>query len=264
MALVALGAAALAGGISAGATLGASLGAADVQSKTATSINNQNLDFAKQQYSEGLSSFKQAGLPSFLYYSGGNSGLGNLPKTQSHIEGSSFSSSLGVNADLPYYSANPYNQYLQTGRPVPTNKQTQERIPNSNNNTPRSNDIELQDFSSIEPTSRITNSNGNNFQYGGSTSMDNLRAQFAPMLGGNRQSGSGKYSSVPPPASYFTSNRYSQTPPNFGNVSKSSQTSYSSNFGSNSATNNTRSFYSQTNGIFFRSVGFNPLSARGR
>lgn len=89
--------------------LGATLGAASIQAATSAGTNNAQINFQESLVDRGEKSFTNAGLPSFMYW-GGNKSDQSLPNTQYHVGGSNFSQAIGVNANLPIISTNPYQQ----------------------------------------------------------------------------------------------------------------------------------------------------------
>nr|QZZ63377.1 hypothetical protein [Leuven Picorna-like virus 12] len=124
--MAALAAAALGGSlISAGATVGSSIGTAALQEKNSTQLQQNDQKFQTSIINRGENSFTEAGLPKFLYW-GGNNLNTSLPNTQTHLGGTAFAQSYGVNSNLPYYSNNPIPQYMGTAKPRPSTSQTAE------------------------------------------------------------------------------------------------------------------------------------------
>lgn len=114
--MAAAAAAAVLGGglLSAGSQLGASLGTAAMQSNTAKETNTQNINFQKSVIDRGESSFTELGLPRAMYWNGNTLGS---PNTLIHLGGTNFYESSGINANLPYFSANPYSQLSHYAKP---------------------------------------------------------------------------------------------------------------------------------------------------
>lgn len=112
-------AAAIVTGANDAATVGSSLGAAAMQEDTSkyqidaqTKIAQQQIDFSKA----GIKSFTDVGIPAFFGYS-----HMDLPMTNIHEAGNSFSQSIGVNSNLPFYHGDSYYpQMFGTGKPNPS------------------------------------------------------------------------------------------------------------------------------------------------
>lgn len=113
MAAAAAAAAFAGSSLTAAANVGSSIGAAEIQSNTAKDINTQNLEFQKNVINSGLNSFRQVGLPDYLYWSGG---IDSGPNTMFHLGGSNFYEGSGVNANLPVFST-PQQQWYHSGTP---------------------------------------------------------------------------------------------------------------------------------------------------
>lgn len=175
---MALIAAAVAGGlISAGATVGASLGAAKMQSNTAQSTNQTNLDFQRSMIDRGEKSFTDRGLPSFMYW-GGNSNLG--PSSLIHLGGQNFYEQSGINANLPYFNSSPWQQITHSGTP---------RTLGKNSAKPGNDEYTHQDF---------VNETGASFEQTSPKQYDPTSGQEDRMGLGH-----GRYVGFQPPQEYF-------------------------------------------------------------
>lgn len=172
-------AAALVGGsmLSSASQLGSSLGTAAMQSKTARDTNTQNINFQKSVISQGESSFTELGLPRAMYWNGSTLGSAN---TLIHLGGTNFYESSGVNANLPYFSANPYSQLSHYARP--NMKQTNQSFVSPNRPEPS--------VSFNSKTQGVT-FNGLGSMFSGQTDRTGL--------------GAGRYSAVPPPQLTYNS-----------------------------------------------------------
>lgn len=124
-----MAAAAIAGAaVSGGSNIASSLGTAGLQIY-GNSLNNQQQyenTLKLSQHAEGA--FEEAGLPRYMAYTGGDSGM---PGSKYQVAGGNFYSSGPVNSNLPAYStAIPQLTHQSTPRPSANNTM-------SNNNTPR-------------------------------------------------------------------------------------------------------------------------------
>lgn len=191
MALLAVAGATIAG------TLGASLGAASIQSNTSEDLNQKNLDFQQKQFdytksltTQGLQSYRDAGLPDFMYWSRSSMPQNEYPNTSFHLGGSNFVEGLGVNSSLPYYTTSPYSQWSKAGKP-----QVQEQTPSP---------------SSRQASVKLPSSNG---QVNGNTSSSGSSPSYSFVSGGNLFAGqndkvglgNGRYSAVEPPTLSYNS-----------------------------------------------------------
>lgn len=96
-------------------TIASSLGAAKMQADSAASLSQKNIDFQKSVIDRGEKSYSDAGLPKFAFWGGQSF---NTPNTLSHLGGSNYASSYGVNANLPYYSTQ-VSQWSHLAKPLP-------------------------------------------------------------------------------------------------------------------------------------------------
>lgn len=174
------------------ATVGASLGAAAIQSATAKSTNQTNLEFQKSLIDRGEKSFTDKGLPSFLYWGGQSA---TTPNSLIHLGGQNFYEQSGVNSNLPYFTGAPYSQWnhvgtskIQQQRPSPGSSQISSGMPIRTGRTTTS--ISSTREGTQSDPGRISFTVGSN-TFSGQTDKKGL--------------GAGRYSAVPPPTLSYNS-----------------------------------------------------------
>lgn len=246
-------AAAIAGG-SALATVGSSLGAAGIQAANQTSINEKNLAFQQQQFDyskslvdRGVNSFKNAGLPEFMYW-GGQNDASQIPSTLFHLGGSNFYEGMGVNSNLPYFTPSPYSQWMHTGQPKGAQQDPKSPSISSFGRNSGASSGSISSNSSATDQSNTRSFTVGNRTFSGQTDTKGL--------------GNGRYNATPPPSLAYnsrgvgTNNSYrsfssqtfnptrdfnTQTYSNMGNFTRDRNVQTQSNMG-----NFTRNAFSQT------------------
>lgn len=169
-----------------GGQLGSALGAATMQANSAKELQANQINYNLSQQQKALASFRQAGLPDYMYWSGGNNS--QTPNSKFYVGGEDYIASSGINTNLPYYtSGHPYQQFLNMGRPSPK----------TNN---------FQSETTFSPPSQFNQTGGQTDRLG---------------LGFGRYSSETQvkqpYNAVPPPNSLYNSKQTQTTSPMFGN-----------------------------------------------
>lgn len=142
------------------------LGSAAMQTGQQQSVINQ-----------GVNSFKAAGMPEFMYFSGQQM---HMPNTNVSLGGSNFYNTTGVNLNTPTIS-NEYQQYNKTGKPGPVNFQPQ------SNTTPKTID---------STTPKALNSQRPGLGYSSNNPVSNFMAQGKPMVWTSSGAGNSNYQNV--------------------------------------------------------------------
>lgn len=130
--------------------------------------------FTTSLIERGENSFKESGLPTYLYYNG----TGPSPNTLYQVNGSNFQEVTGVNTNLPYYTTgNPLAQIYKAGRPSYNNRDTVIQGSSTNN--------------SFTPPSPLNRSGAQS---------DRAGLGYGRFVSGGMLNGNSSYNAVPPPS----------------------------------------------------------------